>query len=100
VTTTPSATKIRRGEEEKLSELLQYFPDDNVEEIFVRDIQELITEKNLSCLDAVIHWAEKRGIEDVTMLVGMIRKNRKLMSKITVDAENLNFIKKVPRLAI
>jgi len=47
-----------------------------------------------------VHWAEQRGIEDIAMLAPMIRRNLNLMSKITVDAENLNYIKKVPRLPI
>ena len=98
-TPTTLSPKARRSEEEILAELTQYFPDNDIEEVFVRDMHELTTEKGLCPIEACIHFAEKRGIE-VTILVPIIRRNLNLMSKITVDAENLNYIKKVPRLPI
>jgi hypothetical protein len=61
--------------------------------VFAREIAELVA-KGVTYIDAC--W----GIEDVTMLVPMIRGNLNLMSKLTMDAENLNFIKRVPRLPI
>ena len=97
MSTATVSPKARCTEEELLVELVQYFP--NVEEEFVEDIQKL-TAKGVTYIDACVHWAEQRGIEDIAMLAPMIRRNLNLMSKITVDAENLNYIKKVPRLPI
>ena len=44
-TPTTLSPKARSSEEEILAELTQYFPDNDMEEVFVRDMHELTTEK-------------------------------------------------------
>jgi hypothetical protein len=60
-------------------------------------IQRLVAEKNLSYLDAVLHFCEQRNLDptDLAPLLG-----DKIRSEIASDAQRLNLIPKSPELPV
>ena len=66
-------------------------------EKFAKDIQELVREKRLSYLDAVIYYCDLKGIE-VESVASLIKGNPCIKSKIQEDAEELNFLPKSCKL--
>lgn len=60
-------------------------------------IQQLVREKKLTYLDAVLHFCEKRGLEpeSIAPLLG-----DKIRAELTRDAEHLNLIPKTPHLPV
>lgn len=66
---------------------------------FAADIENLITEKQMECIDAVVHWCESNDIE-IDLAANMIKSNAVLLSKIQSEAENLNILKRTAKLPI
>lgn len=64
---------------------------------FFSDIEELCTTRNMDYIDAVIHWCEENDF-DLESVANEIKGNAVLVSKIQIEAENLNFLKKTARL--
>lgn len=76
---------------------IDFFTDTNVEQTFHLEIEDLVSEKNILYMDAVIEWASDRNI-DLDACAKFISKNLPLKSKLQIEAENLHFLKKTPRL--
>ena len=70
-----------------------------VSNTFIQDIEELCSQKNIPYIDAVIMWCESNNVE-VEYIAGMIKKDPVMKSKIQVEAENLNILKRTARLPI
>jgi hypothetical protein len=62
-------------------------------------IDQIVHERNISYMDAVILWCEQNNLE-VEFAGDLIRRNAVLKAKIQIEAENLNFMKKTSRLPI
>ena len=66
---------------------------------FIEDIEDLCRTKNMEYIDAVLMWCESNKIE-VEYIAGLIKKDPVMKSKIQIEAENLNVLKKGARLPI
>ena len=66
---------------------------------FVQEIEVLYQTKNIQYIDAVVYWCEKNNVE-VEYAASLIKKDPVFKSKIEVEAENLNILKKGARLPI
>jgi hypothetical protein len=66
---------------------------------FNEEIEKLRRSKNLEYIDAVIYWCEKNNLE-VEFAAGLIKKDPVFKSKVQVEAENLNILKRGARLPI
>jgi hypothetical protein len=67
---------------------------------FLIEIESIRGNSNeVSYLDAVVHYCEKRNIE-IESIGDFIRKNALLRSKIQEDAESLNYMEKSAQLPI
>ena len=64
---------------------------------FYTCIEESVIAANLSYIDAITDWAEKRDIE-MENVATFIKKNPQLKNKIQVEAEQLKLVKKTIRL--
>ena len=66
---------------------------------FSIEIEKLVTSKNLDYIDAVVHWCSKNNLE-VEYAANMIKKDPVLKSKMQIEAENINVLKKGARLPL
>jgi hypothetical protein len=66
---------------------------------FAQEIEVLHKSQDIDYIDAVIFWCEKNNIE-LELIASLINKDQVLKSKIRVEAENLNIIKKGDRLPL
>ncbi|CAB4131512.1 Phage late-transcription coactivator [uncultured Caudovirales phage] len=66
---------------------------------FNDEIEKLRRTKNLEYIDAVIYWCETNKIE-VEFAAGLIKKDPVFKSKVQIEAENLNILKRGARLPI
>jgi hypothetical protein len=63
------------------------------------EIEKLVTNFNLSYIDAILCYCEKNGFDE-EYIGSIIMKNQALMEKIALEAEGLNFLEKQDRLPI
>jgi hypothetical protein len=66
---------------------------------FVEEIEKLCRDKNIEYIDAVVFWCEKNKLEIETAAY-WIKKDPVMRSKIQLEAENLNVLKRGARLPI
>jgi hypothetical protein len=66
---------------------------------FVQEIETLCQTKSIEYIDAVVYWCEKNNVE-VEYAAALIKKDPVFKSKIEVEAENLNILKKGARLPV
>lgn len=66
---------------------------------FVEEIEVLCRDKNIEYIDAIVFWCEKNNLE-VETAAYWIKKDPVMRSKIQLEAENLNILKKGARLPI
>jgi len=66
---------------------------------FSGDIRKLIDEKQMEYIDAVVHWCETNEVE-VEYAADMIKKDPAMLFSVQVEAENLNYLKKMSRLPV
>jgi hypothetical protein len=66
---------------------------------FASEIEDMCRVKNIDYIDAVVLWCEKNKIE-IEFVAGLIKKDPVFKSKIQVEAENLNVLKRGARLPI
>lgn len=66
---------------------------------FIEEIDKLCLAKNIEYIDAVVYWCEKNGLE-VELAADLIKRHPLMKSKIQVEAENLNYLKRSARLPI
>jgi precorrin-6B methylase 2 len=64
----------------------------------MKDIQALVM-SGTSRIDAIIHYCEKNNIEP-EVVADAIKNNMKLIADIRLEAEELNYLPKIPRLPI
>lgn len=60
---------------------------------FSEDIENLIVEKNISYIDALLYWGEINNLEPETIAY-WVKRNPDMKIKIQGEAEILNFLKK------
>jgi hypothetical protein len=61
---------------------------------FINDIEKMRQKNRVEYIDAIVTWCEKHSIE-VEYVAGIIKKDPVLRSKLEVEAEGLNIIKRV-----
>jgi len=66
---------------------------------FVKEIEKIVTTKNIEFFDAVLYYCEVNNIE-VETAASLVKQNSVLKAKIQIEAENLNLMKKSARLPI
>lgn len=66
---------------------------------FFHEIYELQTQKKMDTIDAVVHWCEINSIE-LELVADLIKKDPLMTSRIQVEADNLNYLKKHARLPV
>jgi hypothetical protein len=65
----------------------------------LRGIETLVMEKELSYIDAAIHYAEQNEME-VETIASIIKMSTVVKAQIQIEAENLNFLPKSAHLPI
>lgn len=63
------------------------------------EIEALVSEHGLDYIDAVLHYAEKNGLE-IETVAAMVKSNAKMKAKVKQEGEDLNFLPKTARLPI
>ena len=66
---------------------------------FAAEIDKICKDKNIEYIDAVVLWCEKNKVE-VEYAASLIKKDPVFKSKIQIEAENLNILKRPARLPI
>ena len=66
---------------------------------FVEEIEVLCRDKNIEYIDAIVFWCEKNNLE-VETAAYWIKKDPVMKSKVQLEAENLNILKRGARLPI
>jgi hypothetical protein len=66
---------------------------------FVEEIEKLCRDKNIEYIDAIVFWCEKNNLEIETAAY-WVKKDPVMRSKVQVEAENLNVLKRGARLPI
>jgi hypothetical protein len=65
----------------------------------VEEVEFIVKNRNIEYMDAVIMWCELNNHE-IEFAGDLIRRHAVLKSKIQLEAENLNFMRKSSRLPI
>jgi len=65
----------------------------------IKEIEALVKTKNVTYLDGIIHYSTVSGLE-IEVIAEIISKNDLIKSKLEIEAEDLNLIKKKSRLPI
>lgn len=66
---------------------------------FVEEVEKLCRDKNIEYIDAIVFWCQKNNLEIETAAY-WIKKDPVMRSKIQLEAENLNILKRGARLPI
>jgi hypothetical protein len=66
---------------------------------FLREVEQLVTEKKMEYIDAVVYYCEKNNME-IETAAQLIKQNQKFKAKIRTEAETLNFLPKTSKLPI
>jgi hypothetical protein len=66
---------------------------------FVKEIDKLVTSKNLNFFDAVMYYCETNNVE-VETAASLVKQSTILKARLQIEAENLNLIRKSARLPI
>ena len=66
---------------------------------FVEEIDKMCFDKGIDYIDAVVLWCDRNKVE-VEYAASLIKKDPVFKSKIQVEAENLNILKRSARLPI
>jgi hypothetical protein len=65
---------------------------------FAVDIETLRREKRMDYIDAVVFWCEQRNL-DIEYAATLIKKDTIIKTKIQIEAEDLNALKKIKKSA-
>lgn len=60
---------------------------------FIMEIEELVWDKDIDYIEAIILYCEKHNLE-VETVATIIKQNQVIKSKVQHEAENLNMVKK------
>ena len=85
--------------ESECADIMENFMKMHTSNTFPHEIECIKQEKHLDYIEAVIYWCDQRGL-DVEYAASMIKKDLALKSKIQVEAENNNVLKKSARLPV
>ena len=66
---------------------------------FAMEIENIVKEKQIDYIDAVMHYVEKHNVE-IETIASFIKSSQILKSKIASEAEDLNMIKKSATLPL
>ena len=66
---------------------------------FVEEIEKLCKDKNIEYIDAIVYWCQKNNLE-IEQAAYWIKKDPVMKSKIQLEAENINVLKRGARLPI
>ena len=66
---------------------------------FAMEIENIVKEKQIDYMDAVMNYVEKHNVE-IETIASFIKSSQILKSKIASEAEDLNMIKKSARLPL
>lgn len=66
---------------------------------FLSEIESLCRIQQMDYIDAVLHWCQENNIE-IELIAEHIKRDNTLKSKIQVEAENLNILKRGARLPL
>ena len=64
---------------------------------FMIEIEKLVKDKQLTYMEAVLHFCETTGLE-IESAASIIKSSAKLKAKIQEDAEQLNYLPKTRKL--
>lgn len=64
---------------------------------FMEEIDSMRKRTNVEYIDAIVHWCEKNNVE-VEFVASIIKKDPIFKSKIAMEAQELNFIKRANAL--
>lgn len=70
---------------------------DNFE--FAKTIETMCIDKGMDYIDAIVTWCKDNDVE-IETIANYIKKDQVLKSKIQIEAENLNILKKGARLPV
>ena len=60
---------------------------------FIMEIENLVVDKNIEYIEAIVYYCEKHNIE-VETVATIIKQNQVIKSKVQLEAENLNMVKR------
>ena len=66
---------------------------------FVEEVEKLCRDKNIEYIDAIVFWCQKNNLEIETAAY-WIKKDPVMRSKVQLEAENLNILKRGARLPV
>jgi len=66
---------------------------------FSKEIENLVREKKMEYIDAVVYFCEKNGV-DIETAASLIKNNSKLKASIQEEAEQLNYLPKTQKLPL
>lgn len=66
---------------------------------FILEIEEMRRNSEFEYIDAIVYWCEKNNVE-VEYIASFIKKDSTIKSKLQLEAENLNIVKKSATLPI
>ncbi len=69
------------------------------ETTFYTDIETMMVTNNVTVMEAVVEWCDRRGIE-IEYAAMLVANNADLKAKLQCEAEGLNFLKKSKRVPI
>jgi len=66
---------------------------------FAEEIELMVKELNITHFDAIIHYCERNAVE-IETVASLVKGSQVLKSKVMLDAQDLNMVKKSARLPI
>jgi hypothetical protein len=60
---------------------------------FIMEIENLVIDKNIEYIEAIVYYCEKNNIE-VETVATIIKQNQVIKSKVQFEAENLRMVKR------
>lgn len=60
---------------------------------FIMEIETIVREKNIEYIEAIVLYCEKNNLE-VETVATIIKQNQVIKSKVQLEAENLNMVKR------
>lgn len=66
---------------------------------FLFEIEQIVTDKRIDYIDAVIIYCDRTGME-IETAAELIKKNAKIKAKLKTDAENVGYLPKTAKLPL
>ena len=66
---------------------------------FSAEVRKLVTDRHMDYIDAVVHWCQMNNFE-VEYAANLIKRDPFIKSRLQIEAEDLNFLKKGARLPL